>query len=139
MVRQVLADITTKSDLLLPWRTSLMRRLTIVATALVFGAVLGFFCQRSQAQTTSTGAFGSRTVGAAGGTTSRAGGATSRSGSNGTNIGQGTGSSMMQQATGSVDTSARYIRNNRTAQDFVGANNGDSSRAVGVLESGGNS
>lgn len=44
---------------------------------------------------------------------------------------------MMQQVTGSADSSARYIRNNREGQ-FVGAGNEDA-RAVGVAQAGGTS
>lgn len=105
-----------------------MKRLTLLAAAAFAASVFG---GELSAQQTSTGAFGQRTIGGAGGTTAPRGGS-SGSGSAGNSIGQGTGQSMLQEVTGDVDGGARYIRNNRQGE-FVGAGTEDA-RAVGVVQ-----
>ena len=104
----------------------------LVAGSLLAAAIC-VTCRPLAAQTTTTGAFGNRTLG---GTT----GTTSPRGSTGTgNQGQSAsnnGLSLMQSVDGGVSGSERYVRGNRQNQ-FVGSGSEDA-RAVGVASMGGN-
>jgi hypothetical protein len=117
-----------------------MKRLILLATAAFAASVFG---GELWAQQTSTGAFGERTTGGTTGTSaprnntgSSTGGTSGGSGGN-TSITASTGEmSMLREVSGQADSSARYVRGNRTSADFVGADSGEA-RAVGVVQADG--
>src|SRR5687767_15869359 len=91
-----------------------MRLLSIAAFSIGLAAML---CNPAMCQTTSQGAFGSRTTGGTQGTSAP------RSGSTG-NTGSSNGMSLMQEVDGGVSGSERFMRGNRGGQ-FVGAGSED--------------
>ncbi|HUE74469.1 MAG TPA: BON domain-containing protein [Pirellulaceae bacterium] len=116
-----------------------MKRLTLLAATAFAASVM---CAELSAQQTSTGAFGQRTTGGTGGVQAPRGG--SSSGATGSSFGnngaEGAGAtgglSMLREVEGNASGDARYIRGNRSAGDFVGADTGDA-RVAGVMDIGG--
>ena len=97
-----------------------------------FVAATCVFCGPIQAQTTTTGAFGNRTLGSTTGTTSPRG---STGTGNQAQSASNNGLTLMQNVDGGVSGNERYVRGNRQNQ-FVGAGSEDA-RAVGVADMGG--
>jgi hypothetical protein len=111
-----------------------MKRTTMrVAASFVLVAAVGFLGQPAHAQTTSTGAFGSRTLGGTSGTSAPR---SSTGTGTGTQSVSANGMTLMQNVDGGVSGGERYVRGNRQNQ-FVGQGSEDT-RAVGVSQAGGN-
>jgi BON domain-containing protein len=108
-----------------------MKRITLGSGAgFVLIAVAGLLAGPAHAQTTSTGAFGSRTVGGSSGTS-----APRTSTGSSTQSTSANGMTLMQNVDGGVSGGERYVRGNRQGQ-FVGVGSEDT-RAVGVSQAGG--
>lgn len=101
-----------------------MRRclLPIAGSSIALAAMM--LCNSALGQTTSQGAFGSRTTGGTQGTTAP------RTGSTGNQNGSTNGVTLMQDVDGGVSGGERFMRGNRGGQ-FVGAGNEDA-RLTGV-------
>lgn len=105
------------------------RTMLKLAASFALVAAAGLLAEPAHAQTTSTGAFGNRTVGSSTGTSSPR----STTGTGNQQV-SANGMTLMQSVDGGVSGSERYVRGNRQGQ-FVGVGNEDT-RAVGVSQAG---